>query len=543
MKITFFIVLLIILGTVTLFPVYKNALFDKTRLFLSKEITNNSDYSVDIGRLNFSCLSAIDLYGVSISKKKSLSSAPVNINEVKIAFDIQALVFRKELEATLYLDGIEKNKVLSNAIIKTYSKRAASYRNIFDPSLITDISLIDTAVSFKNFHIDRIYGDISVNDRQITGAKVSLFFNDRDYLIGFYPYTDQKGSFESVLHSKNIDLTTGIKKLDNRNFIIDYITGTLYCLKLDLFGRIKDITSSAMDMSLEGELKTNLAALRTLPGNLGKSFQNTDISGTIISQVSFKSTDPSFEKYELLASLLSGRISVKNVELTDMEAGMTIKNGRLDIPDMTSLFYRGKLSGDIKLDLKEKGMPYILSLSLDNMFLDEFIENMTGTFSPVYGDTFAKLSLRGYGTDTSTMEGSLEIEISKADLGPMPLIAPLLGDIYSILRDKIIAPENRVNISRAYGEFTIKNRQISTDNAVLLGDNIAISGTGHMDFDGSLDFTLENKFTQAPIEEADNWQTNLRNTIIRFGKALGKAKLKGTIQEPKWMFDYFNNEE
>jgi hypothetical protein len=140
------------------------------------------------------------------------------------------------------------------------------------------------------------------------------------------------------------------------------------------------------------------------------------------------------------------------------------------------------------------------------------------------------------------MEGTLDVEILDADLGPMPLLTPLLGDIYSILRDTMIAPENRVNISQAYGEFTIKNRRISTHNALLWGNNIAIYGDGHMDFDGTIDFTLENKFTQSPIQQVGNWQTTLRDTIIRFGKALGKARLKGTLQKPEWKFDYFDNE-
>ena len=111
-----------------------------------------------------------------------------------------------------------------------------------------------------------------------------------------------------------------------------------------------------------------------------------------------------------------------------------------------------------------------------------------------------------------------------------------------MLRNSIIAPENRINISQAYCEFEIKDRKLSTQNSLLWGDNIAISATGYMDFDGNLYFTMENKFTQSPIDEAKNWQTSLRNTIIRLGKALGKARLRGTISKPEWIFDYFDNE-
>jgi hypothetical protein len=542
LKITFFIILLLLLAIVTALPVYKNLLFDKARLFLSEQLSDNTDYSIDIGKLSFSYMSTVNLCDVRISKKTSPMTDIVNINEIKIDIDISALLINKKLETTLRLEGIEKNNILSNAILKTYSLKADTYKNVFCPGLLTDIAIIDAAVSCKGHNIERLYGDIALNNLRVTGARAALSYKDNFYLVKIVPARDNKDSFELLLRAENINLSGGITKSNDKNFLINYLSGNLFCLKLDLFGHIKNADSAAVDTSLEGEVRIDLSRLNTLPGNAGQSFEKINITGFVISEISFKSTDPLFKEYDLTASLLSSRIILDEITLTDMKAGMSLKNGRLKIPDMTSSFYGGKIYGDIKLDITEKGLPYILMLSVENMFLDEFIEDVTGKFSPVYGNTSAKLSLQGYSTDNRTMEGTLDVEILDADLGPMPLLTPLLGDIYSILRDTMIAPENRVNISQAYGEFTIKNRRISTHNALLWGNNIAIYGDGHMDFDGTIDFTLENKFTQSPIQQVGNWQTTLRDTIIRFGKALGKARLKGTLQKPEWKFDYFDNE-
>jgi hypothetical protein len=132
----------------------------------------------------------------------------------------------------------------------------------------------------------------------------------------------------------------------------------------------------------------------------------------------------------------------------------------------------------------------------------------------------------------------MDIEISEADLGPMPILSPLIGDIYSILRGTIMATDD-LNIRNAYAEFAIRNRRLTTRNAIMWGSNIAISAEGSVGFDGKLDLIVENKFLDSPVEEIENWQTALRNTLIRFGKALGKARLRGTVTDPKWEFDYF----
>ncbi len=173
------------------------------------------------------------------------------------------------------------------------------------------------------------------------------------------------------------------------------------------------------------------------------------------------------------------------------------------------------------------------------MYLDELIGDLTEKYPPVYGTVFSKLYLAGSASDINSAEGTLEIEITDADLGPMPVFAPLLGNIYNILSGAIIAPENRVDITQAYAEFVISGGKIQTKNATLWGDNIAVLGQGYMDFSGNLDFALENKFLESSPSLIPNWQSSLRDSLIRFGKALGNARLKGTISKPKWEFDYF----
>ena len=55
----------------------------------------------------------------------------MDINNIRINCDLFTLLKNKQLETTIYLEGFEKNGILSDAIIKTYSAKTDNYKNIF----------------------------------------------------------------------------------------------------------------------------------------------------------------------------------------------------------------------------------------------------------------------------------------------------------------------------------------------------------------------------------------------------------------------------
>ena len=121
------------------------------------------------------------------------------------------------------------------------------------------------------------------------------------------------------------------------------------------------------------------------------------------------------------------------------------------------------------------------------------------------------------------------------------ILAPLLGDIFTSVQS-VLLTKTSVDINLAYMDFEIKNRRISTDNLTFMGESIYITSQGYMDFDGRLNFTFQNQFRETVPEgqEEEDWQIALRNAIVRFGKLISKARLRGTIKEPEWDFEYIN---
>jgi hypothetical protein len=288
---------------------------------------------------------------------------------------------------------------------------------------------------------------------------------------------------------------------------------------------------------MTGTVITDLSRLELFPG-ISLPENAPAFSGKLFSDIRLSAKKPEISALSFEAITRAPLLKIADIGIEKTEMTIIGENGRVRIPSFSAISYRGKISGDLRMDLLENKYPFIMSLSVDDLYLERLIEDLTGERSPVYGSFFSKLAMEGYLIDTSTYIGTMDIEISEADLGPMPILSPLIGDIYSILRGTIMATDD-LNIRNAYAEFAIRNRRLTTRNAIMWGSNIAISAEGSVGFDGKLDLIVENKFLDSPVEEIENWQTALRNTLIRFGKALGKARLRGTVTDPKWEFDYF----
>ena len=151
----------------------------------------------------------------------------------------------------------------------------------------------------------------------------------------------------------------------------------------------------------------------------------------------------------------------------------------------------------------------------------------------------SELFLKGYGEDTGTITGRGNISISQANLGPMPILSPLLGNIYGVIR-YILPGLDSIEISSGSCDFVIENRKIITDNLLLWGDILNIKARGYIDFDKNLNFEVENEFKEIP-EQAGDWQKAIVEIVAGFGKFIGRAHLTGTLSKPKWKFEYFSS--
>ncbi len=302
------------------------------------------------------------------------------------------------------------------------------------------------------------------------------------------------------------------------------------------------------DGSLSGEAYVNLLD-PSLPYNLSLSLQNADVSMMPVEKMKIK--DKVYGKLNTniisrgnlhefdhdTSSIFSiEKIKFGKINIDDVNGAVYLNPILVYVPFLEGALYNGSFTAEGIVDLIEPSYPYELNFSMRDSQLGSILRDLTNKPSSILGLVDINLYANGSTTSSDKTEGYGNLYVSDANLGRMPILTPLLGDIYSAFED-IFDVKDTISITSASCDFDIKERKIMTDNLVLWGKEIYITSYGSMDFDGKLDFVFQNQFRDTYEGKPEGWQRDLRDAIVAFGKVISKARLYGTIKNPEWKFE------
>jgi len=229
-------------------------------------------------------------------------------------------------------------------------------------------------------------------------------------------------------------------------------------------------------------------------------------------------------------------LKLGKVEFNDLKGGLSLNDGILNISPLSAGFYDGQFSFDLLSDAGSEMVPFTLNFSAKNVDFKKLTQAVGSGKNKVYGKLDCEFYLKGKAEDEKTITGNGNMMISNADLGPMPILTPLLGNIYSALQ--VFPAFEKIKITSAAATFDIKDRKIMTSDLEFCGGELDVIAEGYMDFDGKLNVAFENRLILPDSDEDESWQVAIRNFVTSFGKVISKAHLKGTVKEPKWEFEY-----
>jgi hypothetical protein len=360
------------------------------------------------------------------------------------------------------------------------------------------------------------------------------------YLIDFTALTRGEPGYDISVKSDHLNLQSTVMK-NNGTMTASNLTGMFYALRFDLKGELRDYFSPNVSCAFTGTIKSDLEKFDLFPGKIGDFARDHVMSGSLTSNIHFEAEEPALDKCKLVSTISMNNLRIKNFRIKEITGNLSLENGQVNASFINGDLYDGVFTCNLEMDLIKKDLPYTLSLVINNLDFGDLMEDITGKGTSSYGTLNSELFLRGYARISETTEGECRITISDADLGPMPLLTPLFGSVFAAVQN-ILPETKRVNINEASADFTIRDRKIMTDNLTFLGKEIYITSEGYMDFDGNLNFEFQNQFRESQEEEEqdEDWQIFLRNAIVRFGKIMSRAHLRGTIKDPKWNFEYLD---
>jgi hypothetical protein len=649
--------LIIALVLVAGYMFYGDTLLEKARQEITASLEKTTGKTVEIGELGYSPFQTITVKDLQF--KDPDTGKTIDIQDLSLTFDVLDIAKNKRLSVTVEIKDIKHDDIKASLFVKIDFLKAATYKEIYLPSLLKSITFIKSNISTDTLSIDNINGTVAIENLEVPGGKLSFTSMDKDCILSFEKMSglsETQSGYTTQLRNHDLNIECDIIKED-KNLTLDHAAGTFESVEFNLSGKIDNFTSPDRNAAVKGSVWALIKDLSIIPGISGEFIAANNIGGKVELDLDMKLTgsdisrlelgarasiknityndfhitsssffadyskmnltisniktslyngdligdlevdlrdlqDPVFKSVDLILSGLdlsllmqdynanknniSGFINIvlalkydelspangpnltlaenlsrykgtidlavspilfDKVRLDKLLLGLILKEGQVYTKECFGIFYDGDITSEFILDLEDPQLPYRCQFNLKNSNFGHLYMDMNKRAKDIHGVLNASGTCEGYAANSYSMTGIGNIDIQNANLGPMPFLSPLLGDLYTSLQS-IFAPGQIINIGAATVDFAIKGRKVLTNNLTFWGKDIYIVSKGNVGFDGTLDFSFQNMFRDPDSEDHEQWQNLLRTGIIQLGKVISKARLRGTLSEPKWEFEY-----
>ena|GEM_PF-2015084 len=534
---TFFLIAIFLAGVILFFT--KQIILDKFKSFLVEKIETSTGKGVKIGGIAYVPVKGVRLEGISVYKTPAREEEVLSAERAYVKFPLFALIKDKIFSPDIAVSKLKINGVSASGEISFSAKLGEPITGLGGLlDALGEINLYRAAVYYNDITLKNINGSFSLSSSSFGTKGLSFAINDSPYSLDC-EVKDPLGNFSSSfkISSSQARLSGALDK-KGALYKVPSLKGDFLNSSFSCMGEIKDVKTASL--SLYGEAKIDLQDIAFfLPSGLKDKFETAAFEGIIDNSVYLNGSLKDITKLELGIKSSSPVLKIKGFSFADFSSEIRLKEGLLEAPIMKAYPYNGVLSAALSVDMAKNYRPYLVKCAVENLDISRLAQDTKLKGRNIKGLLFAEAAIKGDGDNLSTAEGSGAIHITQANLGPMPLLTPLLGNIFGYLQQNVFTGLKRIDITEATADFYIASRKIVTENLILWGDVVIIHASGYVGFDKTLNFEIENEFVEPEKPEEEDWQVSLQEAIAQVGKIMSTARLTGTIDNPEWKFEYF----
>lgn len=541
------IVLLVILAATSAVAILyagKHLILNRFKASLIERAESSGRIGLAIDAISYIPLKGICLTGVSFYKNELHEDRLLTISHCFVKFPIIKLLLYKTFSSVITVHDARGAGNSFNGALGMEIKTNVEITSLEDAlKAIKNIRFYNFSAKAAAVDLKGLNGVITFSPSSIKSSDLSLSINDEACKLHFI-VNEPLGelSSEIVISSQKIGLTANIGK-ESGIYKISKLEGTAFSSRFDFTGElIPGDGSESPALSLYGTANVDVKDIELFVSpDLKKSLRSLRLEGVLENSVYFKTDLRSMQAFELGIKSSAESLKIGNVKLSALRMDTRIEDGVANIPLFNAHLYGGVLNSSAMFDLTDKGLPYKLDCRLNAMDIRMLIENTPLGGKNIRGVISSEFSLQGKAKDIDSTEGRGRIIVQNANLGPMPLLTPLLGNIYGYFQ-RVFPELRKVDITGGSADFYVAKKRVTTDNLVLTGEAISITANGYIDFDKNLEFEVENKISQ-DLTGGGDFQGSLQDIVVQFGKFISKARLTGTLEKPKWKFEYLGGME
>ena len=185
------------------------------------------------------------------------------------------------------------------------------------------------------------------------------------------------------------------------------------------------------------------------------------------------------------ASDLNGKIIIAKTSLRDrfflqqLESPLHYDSNALDFSQITARAGEGHIAGRFTIQPQAEDSPFTVSIKFKEVQADKIISEAGGQLGTVTGKLEGHLDARGKTADPDALEGSGEIILHDGQVRQYSLLV-VLGQLLQIQELQ------QLRLDEAQVKYHINPGVVTIDELVFRSENIRLSATGTVSFDGKL---------------------------------------------------------
>jgi hypothetical protein len=518
------ILIISILAAVVVFYIGKVFILERVKIYLIEKIESSTPMGMMISDISYLPLKGISLSGVALYKDKRYKEKEFYLPELYIKFSFIQFLRTRTVSPTFILRNLKVRNVTLNGAFGFSTKLTKKIETAKDAAeSLQSIWLKKLDIKSPFLDIKNISGTFDIDKNAIKSSDIRFKVNGEPCILRLEA-ADPFGELTSTLKasSARLNFTSRIKK-EAEIYKIPEIKGDFMGSSFEFMGEFENI--DAPILSLYGKAYINI-------GDMARFAE-----GKLTNSIYFKANLKELSSYELGIKSEAGYLNIRDFRFDKFYMDARVKDGIAHIPVLSARPYGGTFVSSAELDLTDSMLPYKISGRLSTVDIAELLKNTKLGSRGISGFLFSEFAIKGDAKSMASTEGRGNILVKNGNLGPAPLLTPLIGNLYGYFRG-LFPKLQKIDITDGSCDFVIANRKISTDNLVIWGEMASVHAKGYIDFDKNLNFEAENRFMEPERAEGDDLESAIQTTISRFGRLMSKARLGGTLDNPKWKFEY-----
>ncbi|MBI4597775.1 MAG: DUF748 domain-containing protein [Candidatus Omnitrophica bacterium] len=341
-------------------------------------------------------------------------------------------------------------------------------------------------------------------------------------------------------------------RMTPRTFAIDDSRLSLIATQIRVTGTIG--RTAAAPSALDAIGTVELSELAEVPYAKLSALAAWQPRGLVNVEAQFRGQLSAWEAADLHTRLRAHTVSIRGIPLDEITVAVEQSGGLLRARIPSAYVAGGKYWGELTVAQRPTEHRYAVESDLVGLQLDRLAKAVPALQSrTIAGTASSHLLVTGTWEQRESWRGEGWLNATGDRLGDMPLLDALFRGLFGVLGERLgLDSLRRAEIKQAALHWRLADQRFRTEDLRLTGlagaEPVAIYAAGSAGLDRTLDFVIEPEFSEQVILQAPT-TGSLASTVLkaagqldRFRRLIGRHRLTGTLEDPKYRFEFSTQE-